>query len=188
VAGVAERPAVAAGTWERYRGDCATVNEKEWTRLVCWQADRMVGDTSSDWDYWQLKMGAAGHANDGRKMKRLWVEAYPKSRQHADGIPQPGEEQEGPQGSCQTFGLSASSGQPVAVGISYQRTVCDHDRWTPKVYGEEGRYSVTWRAAKPRDDKFQAEVGLIIPVRVRNGELPRWGFDRHGQEVTKKWM
>ncbi|MGH8972639.1 MAG: hypothetical protein ACRD0C_05485 [Acidimicrobiia bacterium] len=51
LAGLTADPAGAAQSWERYEGDCTTVDKDAFTRLVCWQTDRLTGDNSAEWDF-----------------------------------------------------------------------------------------------------------------------------------------
>jgi hypothetical protein len=178
----ARHPATAA-SWEHFANDCFKVDDYAFTRLVCWRIDRLVGDGSAEWDYWQLRFDAAGHSNHYRKMKKLWVEARPlknSPRQFDDGIPQPGKDERSAD-HCRAVSLTVSSGHPISLGIGYSKEICDENRWSPHVYREDGHYSVTWSSNVLRPNTYQAEVGYNHPVRTREGEVPRWDFSRTGQ-------
>jgi hypothetical protein len=138
--------------------------------------------------FWQMEMDSQGSGASYRKMARMWVETRPyygndTARQYDDRIGQPSATTSGGDCTSRTAGVSAASGDPVNVGVTYSWTHTDCEMYGPVMYDDAGHYAATWHGNPEVDSDVVRNVVMVKPVYTYTREgNPLWTM-LDGQEM-----
>ena len=133
---------------------CFSDSSYAWTKNMCSQFE--IQDTNDNGNYYfQFQYWSWGHATDGYKVDKYWIEAVPDMHDtpgmQFDGQVSPTEAQDGSSSSCTAkdtgWNVTIGSGSPVSVGFSENTTVNSCEEYDPLSYDDtasHGHYAFEW--------------------------------------------
>jgi hypothetical protein len=187
--------ASGTGTWQTLSGSaggaCHSGGVSGWSAYTwCWGKQKLTKDGDSSRDNFSWRMTLSGNATNGKHIKRLWVEPFPRSgspAQHWRGTdPFMPDHTVNVQTNCSTTTTSVGGGD-IPFTYSTSQQTCDQESFGPKLYTDPGHHAGIWSTNNYCNvgTSQVRKVYATMTVWVAQGKVPLWDSTHHGADAKK---